>query len=304
MLCPGAARTKAPRRPLSTAGSDASRSGGRTSKVAVRGGWVPGLAPVSRGCSSLVGSRANASRPSMAASRGPISFPGHLFVRSLIVVEGARPAPARPISSRYICKDLIFQTGSHSEGRGGGGGVRASAYEFRGAVQPPTCAQTTPRERVGVRCCVWVRLCTPLCPHTHSADAWDPRLRAWSPSYTGGQHGAGSLSTHLLLTDLHVQVSAFRSHKSCWITLASPCPRSPCRAWGRWCDPVCKGPGRACCGRGCKGACRSQAATSEVGRGEAGPSRAHSPQKCKGQRASSHAFCSAATKHSCRLGEG
>lgn len=127
-----------------------------------------------------------------------------------------------------------------------------------------------------------------------------PPLARLVPQLHGGQRGAGSLSTHLLLTDLHVQVSVFRSHKSCWITLASPCPRSPCRAWGRWCDPVCKGPGRACCGRGCEGACRSQAATSEVGRGEAGSSRAHSPQKCKGQRASSHAFCSAATKHSCR----
>lgn len=182
--------------------------------------------------------------------------------------------------------------------------MRASAYEFWGAVQPPTCAQTTPRERVGVRCCVWVHLCTPALPPHAFRRRLGPPLARLVPQLHGGQRGAGSLSTHLFLTDLHVQVSVFRSHKSCWITLASPCPRSPCRAWGRWCDPVCKGPGRACCGRGCKGACRSQAATSEVGRGEAGSSRAHSPQKCKGQRASSHAFCSAATKHSCRLGEG
>lgn len=190
MLCPGAARTKAPRRRLSTAGSDASRSGGRTSKVAVRGGWVPGLAPVSGGCSSLVESRANASQPSMAGSRGPISFPGHLFVRSLVVVEGARPAPARPHLISLHLQRPYFSNRVSFRGTGGGG-VRASAYEFRGAVQPPTCAQTTPRERAGVRCCVWVRLCTPLCPHMHSADAWDPRLRAWSPSYTGGSMEQG-----------------------------------------------------------------------------------------------------------------
>lgn len=119
----------------------------------------------------------------------------HLFPRpSFCEVAGCRggspPCPsAAPSHLVTSAKTLFFKPGLIP--RDGGGGVRASAYEFRGAVQPPTCAQTTPRERVGVRCCVWVRLCTPLCPHMHSADAWDPRLRAWFPSYTGGSMEQG-----------------------------------------------------------------------------------------------------------------
>lgn len=108
------------------------------SKIAVQGGCVPGLSPVSGGCSSLVGSWANASQPSTAASRVPVSFPALLSVRTQSPWTEAALLWCGPTLSRYVCKDLIFQTRFHSEGLG----ARTSAYEFRGAGQPVADACT------------------------------------------------------------------------------------------------------------------------------------------------------------------
>lgn len=86
------------------------------------------------------------------------------------------------------------------------------------------CAWTTPGGRVGTQCCVRESL-RPRCPLTHvlrgrlgpSHTRSVPQLHRW-------QREAGSPSTHPLLADLHVEVSVFRSHKSCRITSrASPC---------------------------------------------------------------------------------
>lgn len=104
------------------------------SKIAVQGGCVPGLSPVSGGCSSLVGSRANASQPSTAASRVPVSFPALLSVRTQSPWTEATLLWCGPTLSRYV----IFQTRSHSEGLG----ARTSAYEFQGAGQPVADACT------------------------------------------------------------------------------------------------------------------------------------------------------------------
>lgn len=76
----------------------------------------------------------------------------------------------------------------------------------------------------------------PLTPQT-SLTRLVPQLHGW-------QREARSLLTHPLLADLHVGVSVFRSHKSCWITSGVPIPLKSLQGLGALMRPRVQRPRR------------------------------------------------------------